>query len=188
MEAETVQDSQTLLAEHADVREKLDGLQLELRGVDGELDAVSTERRQHHLLKDACGALEQLDELGGGALFWEGCTPARGTAEHIRGALGRIAQFEERLAGIEERRDAICASIREHEHRTYVLEDDIFDAQEEEERRRLEWIVEREIGSAASRSLNMPWTKGGEDDRRFRKTLGTALLVSLLFALILPMI
>jgi hypothetical protein len=188
MEAETVQDSQTLLAEHAEVREKLDGLQQKLREVDGELDAVATERRQHHLLKDACGALEQLDELGGGALFWEGCAPARGATEHIRGARGRIAQFEERVAGIEQRRDSLCASIREHEHKTYVLEDDIFDAQEEEERRRLEWIVEREIGSVASRSLQMPWTKGGEDDRRFRKTLGTALLVSLLFAVILPMI
>jgi hypothetical protein len=69
-----------------------------------------------------------------------------------------------------------------------VLEDDIFDAQEEEERRRLEWIVEREIGSVASRSLIMPWAKGGEDDRRFRKTLSASLLVALLFALILPLI
>src|SRR5690606_5222081 len=80
------------------------------------------------------------------------------------------------------------ASIREHEHQSYVLEDDIFDAQEEEERRRREGIGEREIGSAASRSLIMPWAKGGEDDRRFRKTLGTALLISLLFAVILPLI
>jgi hypothetical protein len=34
----------------------------------------------------------------------------------------------------------------------------------------------------------MPWTRGGEADQRFRKTLAAALLLSLLFGLLLPMI
>src|SRR5688572_23159273 len=188
MEAETVQDSQALAAQHAEAREKLDDLIRRLHAIDEELAALSVERHQHHALKDVCGGLEQLDALGGAALFWEGCAPARGVPEHLRSARGRIERFEQRVDEIERRRGALCDSIREQEQRTYVLEDDVFEAQEEEERRRLEWIVEREIGSVASRSLIMPWAKGGEDDKRFRKTLTASLLLSLLFAFILPMI
>ena len=34
----------------------------------------------------------------------------------------------------------------------------------------------------------MPWTHGGEDDKRFRKSMGTALLLCLMFAIALPFI
>jgi outer membrane biosynthesis protein TonB len=69
-----------------------------------------------------------------------------------------------------------------------MLEDDAFEAQEEEERRRNEWILEREIEALRSHPPMMAWTRGFEDDRRFRKTLKTTLLVCLLFALIFPFI
>jgi hypothetical protein len=91
-------------------------------------------------------------------------------------------------AGIEDRRQTLLAEVGQQEHQAWLLEDDVFEAQEEEERRRLEWIVEREIGSVASRRLIMPWTRGGEDDRRFRKTLATSLLVCLLFAVLIPFV
>jgi hypothetical protein len=188
MEAETAQDSQALLAQHAAAREKLEGLVHDLRVIDDELAALAPERRQHHALKDVCGGLERLDELGGAALFWGDRSPADEAPRYLRDARSRVELFERRVGDVERRRQQLFEEIRRQEQHTYVLEDDVFEAQEEEELRRLEWIVEREIGSAASRSLMMPWARGGEDDRRFRKTLASALLVSLLFALILPWI
>jgi len=59
---------------------------------------------------------------------------------------------------------------------------------EEEERRKWEWIVEREVGQLHERNLVMPWTRREADDRRFRKTLAMAALIALLFALIIPLI
>jgi len=188
MEAETAQDSQALLAEHTAAREKLDGLVQDLHVIDGELEALAPERRQHHALKDVCGGLERLDELGGATLFWGEHTPAGGMLGHVRNVRSRVELFEQRVGDIERRRQQMFEEIRRQEQHTYVLEDDVFEAQEEEERRKLEWIVEREIGSVASRSLMIPWARGGDDDRRFRKTLASALLISLLFALILPLI
>jgi hypothetical protein len=96
--------------------------------------------------------------------------------------------FQRRLGEVEGRRSAILQDIQLQQGRAYLLEDDVFEAQEEEERRRQEWIVEREIGALASRETLMPWARSGEDDRRFRKTLATALLACVLFALIVPLI
>src|SRR5262249_50328036 len=96
--------------------------------------------------------------------------------------------FEQRVAEIEGRRGALLEEISLQQDRAGVLEDDLFEAQEEAERRKYEWIIEREIDEIRSRTPMMPWTRGGEDDRRFRKSLSTALLISLLLALVIPVI
>ena len=64
------QDQQALREDLGQARERLDALTQELRGVDGELEALSKEQRHHELLSSACDALDQLSELGGTGLFW----------------------------------------------------------------------------------------------------------------------
>ena len=94
MDAETIQDPKTLLAQLAQEQEKLERLAGELRAVDGELEALSTERQQFRLLADACGALEQLSELGAAELFW-GDRAAVGSGEQqMRRVRGLVAGFE----------------------------------------------------------------------------------------------
>jgi hypothetical protein len=187
MESVTTQDSQALLPQLAQAREKLDGLVRDLRTIDAELETLSTERRQHRLLNDACGALEELRETGGAELFW-GERAAGAGEDHIRRARGRVEVFQKRVSGIEDRRHALVEDIRQQEYQAGVLEDDLFDAQEEEELQKLDWIIERELGELPSRELVMPWTRRGEDDRRFRKSLAMSLLVCLLLAVVFPMI
>ena len=60
MDAVTGQDQQALHAQLAQAREKLDGRVRDLRAIDGELDGLATESKQHRLLHDVCGALEEL--------------------------------------------------------------------------------------------------------------------------------
>ncbi len=184
-DAATAQDLATLLAE---AREKLDGLVHDLRAIDAELETLATERQQHHLLQDACGALEKLSEIGGAGLFWGDGTAAGTSDEHIRRVRNRVDVFQKRVSEIEDRRRALLEEIEQHQEHTYLLEDDVFEALEEEERRKQEWIVEREIDAISSREPIIGWTRGGEEERRFRKSLATALLVSLAVALILPLI
>ncbi len=187
MEAVTSQDTQALVPQLAQARETLDGLVRDLHAVDAELEALTTERRQHGLLNDACGALEELRETGGAELFW-GDRAVGACDDHIRRGRGHVDAFQKRVSGIEDRRQALVEEIRQQEFQAGVLEDDLFEAQEEEELRKLDWIIEREIGELPSRELTMPWTRRGEDDRRFRKSLATSLLLCLLFALVLPLI
>jgi hypothetical protein len=188
MEAETTQDSQSLLAELAQAREKLDGLVRNLHAIDGELEALAIERRQHSALADVCAAMEDLNRLGGAELFWGSAAIAGASTDCIRQARGRAALFQTRVGEIEERRRTLLDEITQEQTRAYVLEDDAFEAQEEEERRQQEWIIEREIEAARSHESIMPWTRGREEDQRFRKSLATALLISLLFALLIPFI
>ena len=169
-------------------RAKLDELARSIGACDAELEALSAARTQHRALQAACDALDELGATGGAELFWGGSTPAGAHDEHMRRARARIAAFNERLGEIEGRRRKLLEEMREQHGETEMLEDDAFEAQEEEERRRNEWIVEREIETLRSRPSLMSWTRGGEDDQRFRKTLRNVLLVCLLFALIVPFI
>jgi hypothetical protein len=183
-----IQDQQTLRAQLAEANGKLDSLIGDLKSIDDELEALATERRQYELLRQACDSLDELSELGAAEMFWGD------RAEHEKGArnIVRVRQsleeFERRLNEIEGRRGTAMEAVREIQAVIEILEEDLFDAQEQEERRKLEWIVEREISELPARQQVMPWTRGGEDDRRFNKSLAASLLISVLLGLLLPQI
>jgi hypothetical protein len=185
---EAVKDQQALIAELGCSQESLDALVGALRSIDAELEALATERNQHRLLHQVCDALGELSQLGGAQLFW-GAPEAVTTGELQLGRVReRVVAFESRVSEIEARRHNTREQIDKEQYRVGLIEDELFEAQEEEERRRQEWIVEREISGLHSRPLTMPWTWGGEDDRRFQKSLLGVLAVCLLLALILPLI
>ena len=188
MDTVTAPDQQALVAQLVQAREKLVAIAQDLRVVDEELESLAGERKQHQLLIDVCGSLQKLEEAGGANLFWGEGLPPGASAGHVRKVRSRIDAFKARIAEIEERRQALVDKVKEQQERTDLFEDELFEAQQEEERRQQEWIIEREISELPARKLILPWTRGGEDDRRFRKSLGTALLVCLLFVLLVPLI
>ena len=130
--------------------------------------------QQHETLHEVCAALDKLGELGGARLFWGERAPELEGADHIRLARGRIEAFQKRLSEIEERRDALLDEIEQQERSGWFIEEDILEAQEQAERRAQEWTIEREVESFPFHTLVMPWTRGGEEDQRFRKALATS--------------
>lgn len=177
-----------LRAQVGQVRGRLQGLTADLRAVDAEVEGLATQRAHHELLDQACGCLEKLGELGAAALFWgERIEPAR-AAEQLRGVRSRLSAFQERLGELDERRRAILAKIDREQENLEILGDDLYQVREAEERQKFEWVVEREISLVPRRVQLMAWARGGEDDRRFRKTLAASLLVSLVLGALLPMI
>ncbi len=188
MDEITGQDQQALRAQLAQAREKLDVRIRELREIDAELDGLATESKQHRLLHDVCGALEELSALGGAELFWGDRTAATTSLDHIRRVRSRVDFFQKRISEIEDRRQAVLEEAERQHDAIDLIEDDVFEAQEEEERREQEWLIERESSVLPVRALIMPWARAGEEDERFRKLLALLLLYSLLFALIVPQI
>jgi len=160
----------------------------ELRTLDAELEALATERKQHRLLHTACDSLAELGTLGGAELFWGAREAVAAGEDRLRQVRARVEQFERHVGEIEARRQGVREQIDQEQYRAGLIEDELFEAQEEEEARLQEWIVEREIGALHARPLVMPWTRGGEDDRRFRKSLASTLAICLLLALIFPLI
>jgi outer membrane biosynthesis protein TonB len=186
--AEFLKEEELLRAELDEARSKVDGLAGELRVVDGTLEELSMERQQYGLVQEACGALEKLDELGGAELFW-GARRKEGNGDfHIGTVRQRVDEFERRISDIEWNRQSLLEQIQQAQENSGYLEFDLEEAQQQEELRKLEWVPEREIGPLPDTVPVMPWSRGGEDDQRYRKSLVASLLVSLLLALVIPLI
>ena len=182
------QEERELRAQVGQVRGRLKGLAADLRVVDDEVESLAPQRMHHELLEQACGALEKLGELGAASLFWgERIEPAR-VAEQLREVRSRVSAFQAQLGELDERRRAILAKIGREEEDFEILAEDIYQVREAEERRKLEWVVERDISPVPRRVQAMAWARGGEDDRRFRKSLAASLLLTLLLGALLPMI
>ncbi|HYM43655.1 MAG TPA: AgmX/PglI C-terminal domain-containing protein [Steroidobacteraceae bacterium] len=181
-------DQEALLAHLGTSQESVDALVDELRALDGQLEALAGERHQHRLLHQVCDALGELGKLGAAQLFW-GTRDAAAAGEGQLGRVrARVTAFESRIGELEARRQGIREQINQAQYQVGLIEDELFEAQEEEERRQQEWIVEREISGLHARPLLMPWIWGGEDDRRFQKSLLSTLACCLLLALIITLI
>lgn len=184
----TPEHKEALRAQLAQARERLDALVQDLRGLDAELEGLSTERRQFRVLHQVCSGLEELSGLGASPLFWGERTGAAEGDAHVRLVRGRVDAFEKQLTELEDRREALLQEIQQHEEGAELLEDDIYEAERQEEQRKLDWVVEREASTPPVRATVMPWARGGEEDDRFRRALGISLLLSLLLGLLLPWI
>jgi len=182
------QEEQELRAQVEQVRERLDGLTADLRVVDDEVESLAPQRTQHELLDRACGSLEELKELGAASLFWGEWVEPERIEEQLRGVRGRVDEFQSQLGELDEGRQAILEKIGLEEENLEILGEDIYHVREAEERKKLEWVVERDVSPVPPRLQLLAWARGGEDDRRFRRSLAASLLVCLLLSFLLPMI
>jgi hypothetical protein len=185
---QTGQDREALAAQLAEAQERLAGLVRDLRAIDGELEGLSTERRQHQLLGAACGALEELAVIGGAELFWGDRSVASQSAPQLLRVRSLVEGFEKRIGEIEDRRQEVLDAVLRQQDDTDGLEGDVIEAEEAERRREHEWLIEREINDLPIRDLVMAWSRRTQEDSRFRKWVANTLLIMLLFAFVIPQI
>ena len=188
MDAVETHDEQALRTQLEQAREKMDGLVRGLHAVDRELEELSGDRHQYRLLDRACGALEELSEMGAAGLFWDARAAGGDGDDHMRCVRGRVDAFQKHVEGIEGRRQEVLDEIQLQQESADFLEDDLYELKRREEERKLEWIIERDIDPLPARAAVMPWTRAGEDDDRFRKALAASLLLSTMLGVLLPMI
>lgn len=175
-----------LVNELSRARTKLAALARDLRAAETELESLKPQRKQHQFAVDACKALEKLAEMGGAEVFWGEGRSERG-ADHVRAVRARIEQFDARVKDIEQREADLLQQLSRQAEVVEAIEQALFEVQDEEERLRYEWPIEREI-SEKPRKLVMPWAREGEDDKRFRRSVATALLLAITFAVVVPYI
>lgn len=185
-EAAPTSQQRQLVNELSRARTKLAAMARDLRAAEHELESLKPQRKQHQYAVDACKALEKLADMGGAEVFWGEGQAAHGV-EHIQGVRGRIDQFDARIKEIEDRAAALLQRLGQQSDLVEAIEHALFEAQDEEERLKYEWPIEREI-SEIPRKIVMPWTREGEDDKRFRKTAAIALLLAITFSAIVPYI
>jgi hypothetical protein len=169
-------------------QERLTGLEQQLLSIDLELEERALQRKQFELLYQICEQLDELRDTGAAELFWGQHAETSQVIDQVRAARARIEGFHREIEVIQNRRQDLLGDIKEGQDVLDILEDDLFELKMEEEQRESEWLVERELGATADRPLIMPWTRRGEDDWRFRKSLSTSLLICLLLGLVIPLI
>ena len=187
MNSVPIQDDALLRTQISQTSEKLTGLERNLRTIDEELEGLAIQREQYELLEQVCGSLEKLEDLGVPELFWGPASEGR-TAAHVREARARAVGFKEQLGEIEHRREAALAEIKQGQEVLDILEEDLLELEDQEEERRNQWVPEREESELPVRPVVMPWARGNEEDRRFRKSLSSTLLAAVLLGSVIPWI
>jgi hypothetical protein len=159
----------------------LDNLEQRLAGLDAELDGCLSQGRKYQLLGTILNSLDELHAAGAVDLFWN-CETTRYTPDdQLHRVRGHIAAFEEKVADIEIRRDQVQSEIDVETDKLRRLNSELVDIEEEAENLRHEFEVFRDPAEIPYRPLLMPWSRNGEDDRRYRKVLLASLLTSLSF-------
>lgn len=177
------QELAPLNARVKEVGTEINDLEMQMSVAQSELDMFSTDRLCFDALRDACNALDRLAQLEVGRLFWE-AMPEVGDPE-ARLALIResVARFDEEIRGSLERKAGLKAQLDRRRDDLECLHEAIHDAHAREERREEEFLVERELCLPEHVPV-MPWSNEPEVERRYRRTMSTAMLLSLLLFII----
>ena len=169
-------------------QERLANLHAQLRAVDEELEALGERREKFELLDHVCLSLDKLEELGAADLFWGTATDPAAASNQLVKAREKTAEFRAEVAVIEERRKQFIGQILEQDDVLVDLNDEWEELQEQEEARKLEWVVEREAEPTPLRRLVMPWTRGCEEDRLFQRNLLAAVAASLVVGILVSLV
>lgn len=179
---------QSLRDELRRTRVDLDETVASLHEIDARLDVLEAERPRFVHLETVCSSLEKLEELDAADLFWQASEPGLDATRHLERVRARIEGFEKQIAEVEARREELLDAVQRKQDEADWVAGEILELERKVEERQNEWEIERDPGTIPIRPSIMPWARGGEEDERFRRTLGLALGISLLVGLLLPMI
>ena len=159
----------------------------ELEEVSQELENVADERQKYEVLSGIQENLEKLDEIGGNELFWAGLANDNEIENHLARLRDQAEFFHRRIKKFTDRRDEANQAIKERQNDIGFLLDDIEYLEHRKEESQFEYLVEREIKPLPYQVVVMPWTKQGKDEKKYRKIVLLALLLSVLLGLVIPM-
>jgi outer membrane biosynthesis protein TonB len=175
------QEQQDLNARIEEVRKTITQSKKKLSAVDAELNAIAAERERYEVLNEICQGLDKLDGLGAGHLFWGKGAAAEETAAHLNRVRGVASDFIEKVTVIEQRRESLQNKIQQQLEQFDVLHDALLELQEQEERSKYEFVIDREFVPPPYHPPVMPWEEEEEDRRRIRRLVLAAILWAILF-------
>lgn len=172
-------DQQAIQSEVDAARKRVAALEERRREVDAEWERMASKRQQYALLSDICASLDQLHELGADHLFWTGQDVGEAPEARLAVVRQSISAFQEEAGAVERTRERFTHDIQREQDIVEQLQEELLHLQEQEERRKHEFVVEREYVEPPYRPVVMPWTNQGDDEWRFRKVMLATLLISI---------
>jgi len=169
-------------------RQKKEALEVELRAVEAELNTFSADRERFDALREVCNALDKLRELKADGLFWEEIPDVGDPVGHMGRARNRVESFEKEIGEILEKQRSLQERINRCVEEQDFLDEEVREVYDREKRRQEEFVIEREISVIPYRAMVMPWTKEAESEKRFRRAVLLALLISFVFGTLILLI
>jgi outer membrane biosynthesis protein TonB len=179
---ELVEDEVALRRELADSESVLDDLENALGDIEAELEELAGRKQGFLVLGQVCRSLELLDDIGAAHLFWEDRQSA--PPEQLERAHAIIDEYNESIVRADDKRLALVEKIGKQNLSLDSLHYELTEVIEREELRRAEWLVERDPDEIPAYAQIMPWSRGYEEDQRFRKSLASSLICAALLALL----
>ena len=169
-------------------RQKLEALEGEMRLIGAELETFSAERQRFDALRDVCNALDKLEELEADALFWKEIPNVEAGAEHLEQVRNSISRFEQKISGTLGKEASLQGQINQCRDELDALFEEVSVVYDREERRKEEFVIEREISPVPFHAMIMPWSKEAESEKRLRNAVFVALLICFVFGAPIPLI
>lgn len=170
------------------VRGTLRELEGEMGAVEAELEALSADRQRFDALREACNLLERLEQLEAGELFWGEVPEVPDPAGRVARVRTRVARFDDHIGGILTKQTDLKAHANRCVDELDCLYEDIHDAHARDERREEEFAIVRELSEVPEHELVMPWSHNAESERRYRRAISTAMLLSLLLSIVIRIV
>ena len=184
MTEELLNREQSKRTEFEKSEKQLSELEASLEGVSKELIALAEKSPEYEVLGRICRSLKELDELGATDLFWSTQDDTEARSAKLENAYRKIEDYSTEISRTEDRRDAVLEQIGDQNQQLDSLHYDLTDIVEQREARASEWVVERDASELPTLIPVMPWTRGNEEDERFRKSLWSSLAASLCLAIL----
>jgi len=170
------------------VNEKIAGLEKDVRALDDELASHSKQRQQYHLLSDICLSLDKLNEMGASDLFWGSSATGYNPEQQLQRVRSVVAEFDKKITAIEQSRTTLQEAIKKESVAAFRFKNDIDEITDAADRVKNEYLLDRKATELPFRPMVMPWSRQGEDEKRFRKILLFAFIFSILLAWVLPLL
>jgi hypothetical protein len=168
--------------------EKIAGLEKDMRVYDDELTSHAKQRQQYQLLGDICSSLDKLNEMGASELFWSSSTTGYNPEQQLQRVRSVVADFEKKISVIEQSRAALQENIKKESVAAFLLKDELAELLEVSERVKNEYELVRQLNDIPFQPMVMPWTRQGEDEKRFRKIVFFTLLFAILFTWLMQLL
>ncbi|HQS59775.1 MAG: hypothetical protein B7Y56_15670 [Gallionellales bacterium 35-53-114] len=188
MSTSTLQQEQSIQGQIARINENIAGLEKKLGVLDDELASHANQRQQYKLLSDICSSLDQLNGMGASDLFWGSEATGYDPEKQLQRVRSVVSEFEQKIDVIEQSRSSLQAEINQESGEILLLNDQLAELQEEAERIKNEYILERRESEIPFHPMVMPWTRQGEDERRFRKLLLIIMLITVFLGGVIPLL
>ena len=191
MESESVvsAEQQRITKKIGDAKLYYDELKEKFSRAARELNKVTEQATVYSRLLEVTEQLQQLQDAGGGKLFWEGKYANEAEfVEHINSSQSKAKKFTDQVDLAQDEKLKLEEQVEQAGYEIGFLNEDLKNAKINEAESKNYFIIERSYENVPFRSITMPWDKKDENETRFKKYLLLAFLYSVLFILVVPYI